>query len=107
MTTHCEMSIGPVISVLQASKANVFDIREIVQAMFRSLSPDARLFDSAKSCFSCRNQTFIHPDHSHLEILGNAPCLANILRVEVASESAPGHVGDGYTLFFSFESDNG
>src|SRR5262249_50107374 len=72
---------------------DVLGLQEFHQPLMGAFAPDAGLLHSAEGGGGIGNESAIEPDHSELELLGDAHAAAHILRIEIRDETVFGVVG--------------
>ena len=74
-----------------------------MERVLRALDADPGLLDTAERDVSPDHERVVDADHTNFHLLGDAPDLADVLREEIAGETAAGVIGDGYRFFLRFK----
>src|SRR3546814_1050950 len=93
-------------SDLYAAQADVFHFQEIVYAVDRAFTAQARLLDAAKRRHLVGDQARIDPDHAVFERLGHPENTAYVAAVKVRCQAVFGVVGQFDHVIFVGEFDD-
>src|ERR1700694_5741156 len=88
---------------VDAAHAEVFDLEEFLDAVFRAFAADAAFLHAAEGRDLGRDDALVDADDAVFEGLGDAPDAADIAAVEIGSEAEFGVVGHAYGLGFGLE----
>src|SRR5215469_6664869 len=94
-------------SAVDAAHAQVFDLKVVLDAVFRTLAADARLFHTAERRDLGRDDALVDADDAVFERLGDAPDAADVAAVEIGGEAEFGVVGHAYGLVVGLEAIEG
>ena len=86
-----------------STETAIFDLHVLVDAVLGSFAAQPRLLDAAERGDLGRYEPLVDPDHAHLELLGDPPDLADVLRVEVARQPDARVVSDRQHLGLRLE----
>lgn len=87
--------------ILKTAEADVFRVHVIVDTVTGTFTPETTLLDTTEWRCRVTDKTFIHTDHTRLELFGYAPHLAVIVAVKVIRQASACAVGDFYSFFFT------
>src|SRR6266478_3540412 len=88
---------------VDAAHAEVFDLEEFLDAVFRAFAADAALLHAAKGGDLGRDDALVDADDAVFERLGEAPDAADVAAVEIGGEAEFGVVGHLDRLVFALE----
>src|SRR6516162_7094675 len=88
---------------VDAAHAEVFDLEEFLDAVFRAFAADAAFLHAAKRGDLGRDDAFVDADDAVFEPLGDPPDAADVAAVEIRGETEFGVVGHLDRLVVGFE----
>src|SRR5215469_2628469 len=88
---------------VDAAHAEVFDLEEFLDAVFRAFAADAAFLHAAEGRDLGRDDALVDADDAVFERLGDAPDAADVAAVEIGGEAKLGVVGHAYGLVVGLE----
>src|SRR5206468_11577887 len=88
---------------VDAAHAEVFDLEEFLNAVFRAFAADAAFLHAAERRDLGRDDALVDADDAVFERLGDAPDAADVAAVEIGGEAELGVVGHLDGLVFARE----
>lgn len=95
------MTAGP------TGHADVFQLEVVLDAVAGAFATQAGWLDPAKGCDLGGDQAGVYADHAGLHRLGHAPDASHVARVEIASQTKLGRIGQPQRLVLRLETDDG
>src|SRR5713101_8574040 len=86
-------STPPRLLPVNAAHAEVFDLEEFLDAVFRAFAADAAFLHAAEERDLGRDDAFVDADDAVFEGLGDPPDAADVAAVEIGGETEFGVVG--------------